>query len=70
MIAWTFLTGAARDRFRIDCGVDGATWSRGRGWALWKALITLVGHLEDGSPNAALPRRDIEQVLADHAAER
>jgi hypothetical protein len=47
--------------------VDAGTWSRGRGWALWKALITLVGHLENDSPDAALPRRDIEQVLADHA---
>jgi hypothetical protein len=22
--------------------VDEATWARGRGWALWKALITLA----------------------------
>jgi aminoglycoside phosphotransferase (APT) family kinase protein len=66
VIAWTFLAGAGRDRFRAALDVDAATWSRGRGWALWKALITLVGRLEDDSPTAA-PRRDIEQVLADHA---
>ena len=65
VIAWTFLAGAGRDRFRAALDVDAATWSRGRGWALWKALITLVGRLEDDSP-AAAPRRDIEQVLADH----
>jgi aminoglycoside phosphotransferase (APT) family kinase protein len=69
VIAWTFLAGASRDRFRAELGVDAATWSRGRGWALWKALITLVGHLERDSPGAAAPRRDIEQVLADHARE-
>jgi aminoglycoside phosphotransferase (APT) family kinase protein len=57
VIAWTFLEGASRDRFRADRGVDPGTWSRGRGWALWKALITY-----DGGPQ---PRRDIEQVLAD-----
>jgi len=66
VIAWTFLSGAARDRFRADLGADAGTWSRGRGWALWKALITLVGYLERDSPRAALPRRDIREVLADY----
>ena len=53
VIAWTFLSGASRDRFRAERGVDAATWSRGRGWALWKALITLVGDLD----RCARPRR-------------
>jgi aminoglycoside phosphotransferase (APT) family kinase protein len=67
VIAFTFLSGASRDRFRAELDVDAATWSRGRGWGLWKALITLVDHLENNSPDAALARRDIEQILADHA---
>ena len=67
VIAWTFLAGRSRDAFRSALGVDAGTWARGRGWALWKALITLVGHLERGSASAALPRRDIERVLADYA---
>jgi aminoglycoside phosphotransferase (APT) family kinase protein len=70
VIAWTFLYGASRDRFRAGLGVDAGTWSRGRGWGLWKALISLVGHLEHDSPDAALARRDIEQILADHAQDR
>jgi len=70
VIAWTFLAGAARDRPRADLGADAATWARGRGWALWKALITLVGYLERGSPRAALPRRDMREVLADYDAGR
>jgi aminoglycoside phosphotransferase (APT) family kinase protein len=70
VIAWTFLDGASRDRFRAALDVDDATWSRGRGWALWKALISLVGALEDGSPDAARSRRDIEHVLADFSAAR
>jgi aminoglycoside phosphotransferase (APT) family kinase protein len=70
VIAWTFLNGASRDRFRADLGVDAATWSRGRGWGLWKALITLVGHLERDSPDAAPSRRDIEQILADFEQDR
>jgi aminoglycoside phosphotransferase (APT) family kinase protein len=52
VIAWTFLSGPSRDRFREELGVDDGTWSRGRGWALWKALITGA-------------RRDIEQILED-----
>jgi aminoglycoside phosphotransferase (APT) family kinase protein len=70
VIAWTFLHGPSRDRFRAELGVDDDTWSRGRGWALWKAMITLVGHLERGAPEAALARRDIREVLADWADER
>jgi aminoglycoside phosphotransferase (APT) family kinase protein len=67
VIAWTFLSGESRAAFRAALGVDDGTWRRGRGWALWKALISLVGHLERGAPEAALARNDIEQVLADHA---
>jgi hypothetical protein len=28
--------------FVRELGVDEATWARGRGWALWKALIMLT----------------------------
>jgi aminoglycoside phosphotransferase (APT) family kinase protein len=63
VIAWTFLSGASRDRFRADLDVDSNTWSRGRGWALWKALITLVDDLEHDAPEAAVPRREIDEIL-------
>ena len=59
-----------RPRSAPTLGADAGTWSRGRGWALWKALITLVGYLERGSPRAALPRRDIREVLADYDKDR
>jgi aminoglycoside phosphotransferase (APT) family kinase protein len=68
VIAWTFLTGRSRDRFRAALDVDADTWERGRGWALWKALITLAGHLErDAGEAAARSRREIAEILADHA---
>ena len=65
VIAWTFLSGASRAAFRAELAADAGTWSRGRGWALWKALISLVGHLREGAPEAALARRDIQQVVLD-----
>jgi aminoglycoside phosphotransferase (APT) family kinase protein len=70
VIAWTLLSGAARARFRAELDVDAATWSRGRGWGLWKALITLVGHLERDAAQAALTRREIDRIVADHAHDR
>jgi aminoglycoside phosphotransferase (APT) family kinase protein len=69
VIAWTLLSGASRDAFRSALGVDRDTWSRGRGWALWKALITLVGQLDGDPRGAAVSRRVVERVLADRASE-
>ncbi len=39
-IAWTFFADDDRRAFEESVPVDGAAWARGRGWALWKALIT------------------------------
>jgi aminoglycoside phosphotransferase (APT) family kinase protein len=41
-IAWTFFADESRSLFKSLVPVDDATWARGRGWALWKALIELV----------------------------
>jgi aminoglycoside phosphotransferase (APT) family kinase protein len=69
VVAWTALGGESRRRFRAELGADAGTWSRGRGWALWKALITLRGDLERDAPAAAAEqRRVIGEVLADFAA--
>jgi aminoglycoside phosphotransferase (APT) family kinase protein len=74
-IAWTFFHGDSRDRFRTRLPLDDAAWARGRGWALWKALITLVNAPRaDGAEGAAAarrfgwrlaPRHVIEQIVAD-----
>jgi aminoglycoside phosphotransferase (APT) family kinase protein len=39
-VAWTLLTPDGRAVFRDRLAVDDDTWTRGRGWALWKALAT------------------------------
>ncbi|MBY0357999.1 MAG: aminoglycoside phosphotransferase family protein [Candidatus Obscuribacterales bacterium] len=43
-IAWTFFQGESRQLFKETLGLDNATWARGRGWTLWKALITFAEH--------------------------
>lgn len=68
-IAWTFLSGPGRDAFRSALRVDRGTWSRGRGWALWKALITLVEHIDRDRDAAAAARRVIEKILGDYERE-
>ena len=45
-IAWTLLSGASRGAFRTALALDRAAWARARGWALWKALITLAETIE------------------------
>lgn len=66
VIAWTFLTEASRDAFRAALPLDDATWARGRGWALWKALILLAGHIHSSAFEASRAQRTLDEVLADH----
>jgi len=65
-IAWTFFAGESREVFRTRLPVDQGTWARGRGWALWKALIVLVRALKDDPDDARETKRVIEEVLAEH----
>ncbi len=65
-IAWTFLSGDSRAAFRAALPVDEATWARGRGWALWKGLITLAEYRHTNPLRAKEARRVIDDVLADH----
>lgn len=43
VMAWSFFGPRERAAFRAELPLDAGTWARGRGWALWKALITLAG---------------------------
>jgi aminoglycoside phosphotransferase (APT) family kinase protein len=61
--------------FREGLALDDATWARGRGWALWKAVITLAREKRSGenAKDAARrfgwrvgPREVIGVVVADH----
>jgi aminoglycoside phosphotransferase (APT) family kinase protein len=65
-IAWTLFGEESRHAFRAALRLDDATWARGRGWALWKCLITLEGHIDTNPQEAARIRREIDDIIADH----
>ncbi len=65
-IAWTLFEGESREAFRAALPLDNATWARGRGWTLWKALIVAAGLPGTNPLEARKSRRVIDEVLADH----
>jgi len=67
VITWTLLDQPARRVFRRETGLDEATWARGRGWALWKALLGLSGDGAGLGPGSA-ERLIIELVIDEHEA--
>jgi aminoglycoside phosphotransferase (APT) family kinase protein len=62
-IAWTFLRGDGQQAFAAGLPYDRQTWERGRGWALWKAMILATG-VEPG-PAAETQRawRTLETIV-------
>jgi len=62
-IAWTFFTGENREAFRSVLNLDKATWERGRGWALWKALCWAF------PGEKRVDWRVVDEVLVDHQRE-
>jgi aminoglycoside phosphotransferase (APT) family kinase protein len=66
-VAWTLLTAEGRQAFRERMPVDDATWARGRGWALWKTLVTCSHSLDDDDEEAAEAFRVLGEIFAEYA---
>jgi aminoglycoside phosphotransferase (APT) family kinase protein len=66
-VAWTLLTGGSREIFReavyAEGSLDPGAWARGRGWALWKSLITLAWG--DDEADCAAASYVVGEVLGD-----
>ncbi|OIO58847.1 MAG: acetyltransferase [Verrucomicrobia bacterium CG_4_10_14_3_um_filter_43_23] len=65
VIAWTLLKGASRQIFKSHVQLDSDTWTRARGWALWKALITLVSLKGKADPEATRQKQIIHDIVAE-----
>ncbi len=63
VIAWTFFKNKSRELFKSNICLDEQTWQRARGWALWKALITLERVEDKDSPEALKQKQIINDIL-------
>ncbi len=50
--------------FRSELPIDPGAWIRGRGWALWKALILIEGYRKTDQAKANEARRILTEVLS------
>lgn len=68
-IAWTTLTPQGRNAFRDRLSVDDATWARGRGWALWKAIATCWYTYDDPADAGEFDeaKRTVEEICSEFA---
>lgn len=66
IIAWNVLDAQSRAVFRQALPLDAETWQRGRGWALWKAMIVLAAERGRDATLSEWSRRTIRDVMADH----
>jgi len=68
-VAWTLLTPDGRQAFRERLSVDAASWARGRGWALWKALATCsyTAEAAEDAEEFATAKRVLDAILEDGA---
>jgi aminoglycoside phosphotransferase (APT) family kinase protein len=64
MVAWTYLSADSREVFRGALAIDGATWSRARGWALQFGLRA-AAYSADNPVLADIGQHTLAEVLAD-----
>lgn len=64
-VAWTFLGDRGRRVFRETLATDADTWSRARGWTLWKALLEIRRLAPRDPQGAAVWRAILARVLED-----
>lgn len=67
-IAWTLLTADGRRAFRERLPVDEETWARGRGWALWKTLVTCARTSGRTDQEALNARRILGVIFSEYSA--
>ena len=66
VMAWTHFDLEVRNTFRSALKLDPESWARGRGWALWKALLVAAGQTNTHAAEAKSCWHTINEVLTDH----
>ena len=64
--AWNVFEGDSRMRYRAELQVDDASWLRGRGWALFQAVMALPYYWDTNPGMIRQASHALAQVLADH----
>lgn len=65
--AWNVFSGDSRMRFRSELEADDASWSRGRGWALFQAVSALAYYWDTNPGMIRQASHALAQVLADRS---
>jgi len=63
--AWNIFAGDSRARYRAELQVDDASWLRGRGWALFQAVMALPYYRDTNPGMIRQASHAVTQVLAD-----
>jgi aminoglycoside phosphotransferase (APT) family kinase protein len=63
--AWNVFAGESRARYRAELQVDDASWLRGRGWALFQAVVALPYYWDTNPGMIRQASHALAQILAD-----
>jgi aminoglycoside phosphotransferase (APT) family kinase protein len=63
--AWNVFAGESRARYRAELDVDDASWLRGRGWALYQAVMALPYYWDTNPGMIRQASHALRQVLAE-----
>jgi len=66
VIAWTYFYGKSREVFKEQVDLDHDTWSRARGWALWKANFEIAAFKDKSSEEALSRLKTINDILDEY----
>jgi aminoglycoside phosphotransferase (APT) family kinase protein len=66
--AWNVFVGASRERYRTELDVDDASWLRGRGWALYQAVVALPYYWDTNPGMIRQASNALAQVLGDRSS--
>jgi aminoglycoside phosphotransferase (APT) family kinase protein len=66
--AWNVFAADSRSRYRAELQVDDASWLRGRGWALFQAVMALPYYWDTNPGMIRQASHALTQVLADRSS--